>query len=76
MSFAKLQEKYGGMYVLTDKPEGKIVAASRDLKKALKEADKKGISLPAVRYVEPKGTIHIYERNNSFCLPIYYRSFF
>lgn len=61
MSFAKLQEKYSGMYVLTDKPDGKVVAASRNLKKAFKEAEKRGILLPAVQYVEPKGTIVIYE---------------
>ncbi|GEM_PF-4332070 len=61
ISFAKLQEKYSGMYVLTDKPDGKVIAASRDLKKAFKEADKKGYPLPAVRFVEPRGTIAIYE---------------
>lgn len=60
ISLVKLQQKYGGMYVLTDKPEGRIVAASRDLKKAFKEAEKKGIVRPAVRYVEPKGTVAIY----------------
>lgn len=61
ISFAKLQEKYSGMYVLTDKPNGKVVASSRNLKKAFKEAEKKGVSLPTVQYVEPKGTIVIYE---------------
>ncbi len=61
ISFTKLQEKYSGMYVLTDKPDGKVVAVSRNLKKAFKEADKKGYSLPAVRFVEPRGTIAIYE---------------
>ncbi len=61
MSFAQLQKKYSGMYVLTDRPNGKVVAASRNLKKAFKEAEKKGVVLPAVRYVEPKGTIAIYE---------------
>jgi len=60
ITLAKLQEKYGGMYVLTDTPQGKIVAASRNLKKAFKEAEKKGVDRPAVRYVEPKGMIHIY----------------
>lgn len=44
------------MYVLTEKPDGKVVAASRNLKKAFKEAEKKGVKLPAVRYIEPKGT--------------------
>jgi len=67
ISIAKLQEKYGGMYVLTDKPDGKIVAASRNLKKAFSEAEKKGIARPAVRYVEPKGTIAIYEVSLSLC---------
>lgn len=61
ISLVKLQEKYGGMYVLTDKPEGKIVAASRNLKKAFEKAEKKGVINPAVRYVEPRGTIAIYE---------------
>lgn len=61
ISFSKLQEKYSGMYVLTDKPNGKVIAASRNLKKAFKEAEKKGVNLPAVRYIEPKGTIIIYE---------------
>ena len=42
IAFTKLQQKYGGMYVLTDKPEGKVVAASRNLGKAFKEAEKKG----------------------------------
>lgn len=65
ISFAKLQEKYGGMYVLTDKPDGKIVTASRDLKKAFREAEKKGIVRPAVRYVAPKGTVAIYAREVS-----------
>lgn len=60
MSFAKLQEKYSGMYVLTDKPDGRVVAASRNLKKAFKEAEKRGVLLPAVQYIEPKGTIVIY----------------
>jgi len=61
ISFAKLQEKYSGMYVLTDKPDGKVISASRSLKKAFEEAEKKGYKLPAVQFVEPKGTIHIYE---------------
>lgn len=61
ISFAKLQEKYSGMYVLTDRPDGKVVAASRNLKKAFKEAEKKGYKLPAVQFVEPKGMLHIYE---------------
>lgn len=61
ISFAKLQEKYSGMYVLTDKPGGKIIVASRKLGKAFREAEKKGYKLPAVQFVEPKDTIHIYE---------------
>lgn len=61
ISFAKLQQKYGGMYVLTDKPDGKVVAASRNLKKAFKEAEKKGYEFPAVQFVEPYGTLAIYE---------------
>ncbi len=51
--FSKLQEKYSGMYVLTDKPYGKVVDASRDLKQAFKEVENKGFSTPAVQYVEP-----------------------
>lgn len=49
------------MYVLTDKPDGKVLAASRDLKKAFREAEKKGVLQPAVRFIPPKGTISIYE---------------
>ena len=65
MSFVKLQQKYSGMYVLTDKPGGKVVAASHNLGKAFKEAEKKGYQLPAVQFVPPKGTIAIYEVNIS-----------
>lgn len=61
ISFTKLQQKYGGMYVLTDKPDGKVVAASRNLGKAFKEAEKKGYKYPAVQFVEPYGTLAIYE---------------
>ena len=61
ISFAKLQQKYGGMYVLTDKPYGKVVAASRNLGKAFKEAEKKGYKLPAVQHIPPYGVITIYE---------------
>lgn len=61
IAFTKLQQKYGGMYVLTDKPDGKVVAASRNLGKAFKEAGKKGYEHPAVQYVEPYGTLAIYE---------------
>lgn len=61
ISFSKLQKKYGGMYVLTDKPDGKVVAASRNLGKAFKEAENKGYKLPVVQFVEPFGTIAIYE---------------
>jgi hypothetical protein len=60
ISFATLQKKYSGMYVLMDKPDGKIVAAARDLKKAFKAAEKKGYEYPAVQFVEPKG-LKIYE---------------
>lgn len=61
ISFAKLQEKYSGMYVLTDKPGGKVIAASRKLEKAFKEADKKGYKLPAVQFIPPRGIVAIYE---------------
>lgn len=61
ISFAKLQEKYSGMYVLSDKPGGKIIVASRKLGKAFKEAAEKGYPLPTVQYIEPKGVLHIYE---------------
>lgn len=60
-SLDELQKKYSGMYVLTDRPDGKVVAASRSLKKAFEEAEKKGYNTPAVRFVEPIGTISIYE---------------
>ena len=60
-SYTTLQKKYGGMYVLMDKPEGKIVATSKNLGSAFKEADKKGYKLPYVQFVEPYGMIAIYE---------------
>lgn len=60
ISFTKLQEKYSGMYVLMDKPDGKVIASSRNLKKAFNEAEKKGYPLPAVRFVEPRGTVAVY----------------
>ena len=60
ISFAKLQEKYSGMYVLTDKPNGKVITANRNLEKAFKEAEKKGYDTPAVQFVPRKGTILIY----------------
>lgn len=60
-AFAKLQKKYSGMYVLTDKPGGKVIAASRNLEKAFREAEKKGYKLPAVQFVKPAGTVAIYE---------------
>jgi len=59
VSYTQLQKKYGGMYVLTDKPDGKVVAASRNLKKAFKEAEKKGYDLPTVEYIEPYGVLAI-----------------
>lgn len=61
IAYSKLQKKYGGMYVLTDKPEGRVVAASRDLGKAFKEAEKKGYKLPVVEFIEPYGITAIYE---------------
>lgn len=61
ISFVKLQQKYGGMYVLTDKPDGKVVATSRNLGKAFKEAEKKGFPAPAVQFIPPYGVISIYE---------------
>jgi hypothetical protein len=60
-SFKTLQKKYGGNYVLMDKPEGKVIAVSKNLGKAFKEAEKKGYKLPFVQYVEPYGMIAIYE---------------
>lgn len=57
----KLQKKYSGMYVLTDKPGGKVVTASRNLGKAFDEAEKKGYQNPAVQFVPPFGIIAIYE---------------
>lgn len=61
ISFARLQQKYGGMYVLTDKPNGKVVTASRNLGKAFKEAENKGFPAPAVQFIPPYGVINIYE---------------
>lgn len=52
-----LQKKYSGMYVLTDKPGGGVVAASRNLGKAFKEAEEKGYQNPAVQYVPPFGML-------------------
>lgn len=64
ISYAKLQKKYGGMYVLTDKPGGKVVATNKNLGKAFKVAEEKGYKLPAVQYVQPAGTVAIYEVGN------------
>jgi len=61
ISYTKLQKKYGGKYVLTDKPDGKIVAVDRNLGKAFKMAEKKGYKLPAVQYVHSTRTVAIYE---------------
>jgi len=61
ISYAKLQKKYGGKYVLTDKPDGKIVAVDRHLAKAFKIAEKKGYNLPAVQFVQSSKTVAIYE---------------
>lgn len=61
ISFTQLQKKYGGMYVLMDKPDGKVVAASHNLGKAFKEAEEKSYEFLAVQYVEPYGTLAIYE---------------
>lgn len=61
IAFTTLQKKYGGMYVLTDKPDGKVVSASRNLGKAFEEAEKKGYQNPAVQFVPPYGIITNYE---------------
>ncbi len=61
MTYSKLQKKYSGMYVLTDKPEGKVVAASRNLGKAFEAAEKKGYQAPAVQFIPPYGVITMYE---------------
>ena len=59
-SYLSLQKKYGGMYVLSDKPRGKVILASKNLGKAFKEAEKKGYPNPAVEYIEPEGVIIMY----------------
>lgn len=69
IAFTTLQKKYGEMYVLMDKPDGKVITASRNLGKAFKEAEEKGYRLPAVQYVPPYGVITIYEAKIS--LPNY-----
>lgn len=61
LSYTTLQKKYGGMYVLMDKPDGKIITASRNLGKAFKEAEKQGFHAPAVQFVPPYGVITMYE---------------
>ena len=61
LSYKTLQKKYGGKYVLMDKPDGKVIVASKNLEKAFKEAEKKGYNLPAVQYIEPANRIIIYE---------------
>lgn len=65
VSYAILQKKYGGKYVLTDKPDGKIVAAHKKLSEAFKIAEKKGYSHPAVRHIAPTDRIAIYEASIS-----------
>lgn len=59
-SYTTLQKKYGGMYVLMDKPDGNIIVVSKNLEKAFEEAEKKGYNLPAVQYVMPANRIAIY----------------
>lgn len=61
VSYATLQKKYGGKWVLTDKPDGKIVAVHKELDKAFRIAEKKGYSHPAVRHIAPIDRIAIYE---------------
>ena len=61
VSYTTLQKKYGGKYILLDKPDGKIVAVSKSLERAFEEAEKKGYNLPAVQYIMPADRIAIYE---------------
>jgi hypothetical protein len=60
ISYTALQKKYGGKYILSDKPRGKVIVASEDLAKAFKVAEKKGYQNPAVEYIEPEGVIIMY----------------
>jgi hypothetical protein len=68
ISFATLQKRYGGMYVLMDKPDGKIIVASKNLEQAFKEAEQKGYESPAVRFVPTKGLktyeVSLYQNQN------------
>ena len=61
ISYATLQKRYGGKYVLTDKPDGKVVAAHKKLSEAFKIAEKKGYPHPAVRHISPTDRVVIYE---------------
>lgn len=61
LSYRKLQEKYGGNYVLTDERTGQVIIADKNLGRAFKIADKMGYSTPSVQYVDPKDVIAIYE---------------
>lgn len=71
-TYSKLQKKYGGKYILSDKPRGKVIVASKDLAKAFKIAEKKGYQNPAIEYIEPEGVIIMYNgsilagRRNSY----------
>lgn len=60
-SYKALQKRYGGMYVLMDKPNGKVIVVSKNLEEAFKGAEKKGYKVPAVQYIEPTNRIVIYE---------------
>lgn len=53
-------EQYNGKYVLTDKPDGRIIAVSKNLRRAFSLAKKKGIPRPVVQFIEPKETVAIY----------------
>jgi hypothetical protein len=66
ISYATIQKKYKGMYVLTDGYKGEFIAASKNLGKAFKQAEKKGYKLPTVEFIEPAG-LAIYEVD--FSLP-------
>lgn len=52
------------MYVLTDRPGGKVIAVNKKLSEAYKEAEKKGYENAAVQHIPPKGLV-IYEAHFS-----------
>ncbi len=60
--FIKIQKKYGGMWVATDKEGDKVYASGKGVNELMKNIKKKKISQNkvAIGYVEKYGRTYIY----------------